>query len=228
MKSSIRNLVIIPSRGRPGQAQNAADLAQSLGPQSRVVLAVDADEEGLYSGIRGHLVMAVPTTGLTNALNYVATKHAPDFETITFLGDDHLVRTFEWDVMLSRSIQERGYGLSYGNDMNMGEVLPTFIMISTNVIKVLGHVAPPSLSHMFIDNYWKEIGDMCTAIDYHPEVVVEHMHHSLGKSEFDQTYASTNTHLNNLRTKLKYLIYKKTILRRDARKILALKSQLIG
>ncbi len=219
MKDTFRNLVIIPSRGRPDSAQEASDLASNLGNSSEVIIAVDADDAHNYSRISRHETVITGTKGLTNALNGLAMRYAPNFETITFLGDDHRVRTQGWDTALSVSIQRRGYGFAYGDDLNMGETLPTSIMISTNIVLALGHFAPKELGHMFIDDYWKELGARCRALDYVPSVVIEHMHHSLGKSDFDNTYKNTNTLYNNLISKLKYRLYLITSISKEIGKI---------
>jgi hypothetical protein len=108
------------------------------------------------------------------------------------MGDDHLPRTHGWDEKLYDPISKRGYGVSYGNDLFQKQALPTAVMMSSNIIKILGFMAPPALIHMFMDNFWKRLGEELRCLDYFDDVIIEHMHAYVGKSELDEMYLSVN------------------------------------
>jgi hypothetical protein len=80
-------------------------------------------------------------------------------------------------------------------------------------------MAPTGLRHMFLDDFWLEIGSRSKKLAYLEEVVLEHLHFSVGKSILDQTYEATNQNLKNLRDKFAYRIYKITRLKRDLKKL---------
>jgi hypothetical protein len=55
------------------------------------------------------------------------------------------------------------------------------------VIQKLGYMAPPSLKHMWADPVWWEWGK-AVGMEFMPEVVIEHLHPSVGKAEMDESY----------------------------------------
>ena len=129
---------------------------------------------------------------MNGTLNLVANKYVDDYKTIYFMGDDHVPRTDGWDEKLYAPIKARGYGLSYGDDLLQGEKLATAVMMSTNIIKPLGFMAPPKLIHLYMDNFWMTLGQSLDALDYVPDAVIEHMHYLNGKAAQDERYAEVN------------------------------------
>ena len=187
------NLVIIPTRGRPDNAERAMKQLQEFSTISDLMLAIDDDDEANYPRLDGITYEVNPRLRMNGTLNLVANKYADKYETITFLGDDHMVRTEGWDEKLYAPIKEKGYGLSYGNDLFQKENLPTAVMQSTNIIRTLGYFAPPKLIHLYMDNYWKTLGQVLNALFYKDDVIVEHMHYLVGKSTVDEGYIEVNS-----------------------------------
>jgi hypothetical protein len=187
------NLVILPSRGRPEKVAEAIELLKDNSVISDLCVAIDDDQSDLYPRIDDVIYEVNPRLRMNGTLNFVATKYADKYETIYFLGDDHQVRTKGWDELLYAPIKARGYGLSYGDDKLQGEKLATAVMMSTNIIKILGFMSPPPLIHLYMDNFWMNLGHALQCIDYVPEVVVEHMHFAAGKAEVDAQYAEVNS-----------------------------------
>lgn len=187
------NLVIIPTRSRPDNAERAMKQLQEFSTISDLMLAIDDDDEANYPRLEGIAYEVNPRLRMNGTLNLVANKYADKYETITFLGDDHMVRTEGWDEKLYAPIKEKGYGLSYGNDLFQKENLPTAVMQSTNIIRTLGYFAPPKLIHLYMDNYWKTLGQVLNALFYKDNVIVEHMHYLIGKSTVDEGYIEVNS-----------------------------------
>jgi hypothetical protein len=78
---------------------------------------------------------------------------------LTFMGDDHIARTKDWDVRLMSSASDLGpASLAYGNDLLAGQSLPTAILVDSRFVKTLGFIAPTRLNHMFLDDFWLAIG----------------------------------------------------------------------
>lgn len=204
-----RNLVIIPTRGRLKQVKSRVLENARLSQDSDYCISVDTDDQDDYSWVTeaGMHLVSGPPEGMNAALNRAFNELGAGYEYVSFMGDDHSVRTNHWDALLIESISTKGYGVAYGDDLLTNGALPTFAMISTNVAKALGFIAPPRLRHMYLDDYWLRLGNSLNACFYRPDVVVEHMHHSVGKSDFDATYKSTNRHLVNLRDRALYYLY---------------------
>ena len=193
MQADKTNLVILPSRGRPDKISDALDALKDYSHISDFIVAIDDDEADLYPRVDGFTYEVNPRLRMNGTLNLVANKYADKYETIYFLGDDHVVRTPGWDELLYAPIKARGYGLSYGDDKFQGGNLATAVMMSTNIIRILGYMAPPKLIHLYMDNFWMSLGKALNCLDYVPKAVIEHMHYLVGKSEQDAQYAEVNS-----------------------------------
>jgi hypothetical protein len=131
------------------------------------------------------------------ALNARATGFAEIGEdspfAVGFMGDDHRPRSVGWDKAYLDALRELGTGIVYGNDLLQGENLPTQCAMTSDIIQALGYMAPPSLRHLYIDNFWKILGNGADCLRYLPDVIVEHVHPMAGKAEWDANYARVNS-----------------------------------
>jgi hypothetical protein len=194
-------VVVVPTRGRP---QAAAELAQAFADTStsdtQLVFAVDADdpERGGYTALmheshaRCPYVIEQPNGTMVTALNLVALTAARDTFAVGFMGDDHCPRTVGWDEQYLQALRELGTGIVYGNDLLQGQNLPTQCAMTSDIIRTLGYMAPPTLQHMYVDNAWLALGTELGRIRYLPDVVVEHLHPIAGKAEWDDGYRRVN------------------------------------
>lgn len=187
------NLVILPTRSRPDNAERCIDALKRHSVQSDFCIAIDDDQADLYPRLDGVIYEVNPRLRMNGTLNLVANKYVDDYETIFFLGDDHLVKTDNWDEYLAGAIERVGYGLAYGNDLLQGVNLATAVMMSTNIIKPVGYMAPPKLVHLFMDNYWMTLGKRLKSLWYFPDVIIEHLHPIAGKVSWDQQYMEANS-----------------------------------
>jgi len=214
------NLVIIPARGRPDKAEFAFHELKRFSKISDFMIGLDDDDADNYPEIDGVIRELNPRLKMNGTLNLLATKYADKYETITFMGDDHVVRTDGWDEKLYEPIKNRGFGISYGNDLFQGENLPTMVMMSTNIIKELGFMAPPKLIHLFMDNFWKVFGQVLGCLDYKGDVIIEHMHYMAGKSKVDAQYQEVNSSDVSSHDALAFKEYAETQLKDDAIRVL--------
>ena len=194
---------IVPSARRPHNARELAAAWESAATSlsTGLILAVDDDDPDLP----GYEQVAVDHPWITLAviqdsphqigpiLNQVArdlldldTGPPPDL--IGFMGDDHRPRTLHWDRELAAALA-RDLGVAYGNDLNQAEKLPTACLISAPVVAALGYLVPPGLDHLYLDDFWLQLG-CATHLAYRPGVIIEHLHPTVGKAEFDQLYAA--------------------------------------
>lgn len=188
------NLIIIPSRNRVANVERAIKGIKETASISDLMIGLDEDNHEIYPRFDGVIYEVNPQTAkrMNGTLNLLSTRYANMYETVTFMGDDHLPLTKNWDEILYQPIKERGYGVSYGNDLYQRENLPTAVMMSTNIIKTLGFMSPPEQIHMFLDNFWKAVGERLNALTYFDDVIIEHLHAYVGKSEMDDMYKSVN------------------------------------
>lgn len=215
----ISNLVILPSRSRPEKVAEAIELLKDNSTISDLCVAIDEDQNDLYPRIDDVIYEVNPRLRMNGTLNLVANKYADKYETIYFLGDDHHVKTKGWDELLYAPIKARGYGLAYGDDKLQGKNLATAVMMSTNIIRILGYMAPPKLIHLYMDNFWMNLGQALNCLDYVPEAVIEHMHYLAGKSEQDAQYAEVNSSEMYQTDRDTYVQYVKDDLKHDLEKL---------
>lgn len=187
------NLVIIPSRSRPESIDRAVKAVKEHSILSDICVAIDDDQSDLYPRLDGVIYEVNPRLRMNGTLNLVANKYADKYETIFFMGDDHLPSTPQWDHYLSEAIATKGYGLAYGNDLFQRKNLATAVMMSTNIIRSFGFMAPPKLVHLFMDNFWMLLGMDLDAIWYFDDVIIEHLHFLAGKSQVDAGYIENNS-----------------------------------
>ena len=187
------NLVILPTRSRPDNAERCINALKEHSVMSDFVIAIDDDQSDLYPRLDGVTYEVNPRLRMNGTLNLVANKYADKYETIFFLGDDHLVQTPSWDEYLTKAIAHKGYGLAYGNDLLQKHQLATAVMMSTNIIKAVGYMAPPKLVHLYMDNYWMILGQRLGTLWYFDNVIIEHLHPVAGKVEWDEQYREANS-----------------------------------
>ena len=185
---------------------------------SDLMFAIDEDDADSYPRIDGVLYEVNPRMGMNGTLNYVATKYADKYKYIAFMGDDHRVRTFGWDLVMAERIGS--LGVAYGNDLIQGQALPTSVMMSSKIIKAIGYMAPPKQKHMYLDNFWLDLGTRLNAIHYLEDVIIEHLHFSVGKSDMDSSYQETNDSAIYNADKVAYDEYLSTQMDIDIEKIL--------
>jgi hypothetical protein len=187
------NLVILPSRGRPQNVERCVNALKDNSLISDFCVAIDDDQSDLYPRLDGVIYEVNPRLRVNGTLNLVATKYADQYKTVSFIGDDHLVRSKDWDKALAEPINAKGYGLAYGNDLLQGKNLATAAMMSTNIIEILGFMSPPQLIHLFIDNFWMVLGLNIGSLYYFENVIIEHLHPYAGKAEIDEGYVEANS-----------------------------------
>jgi hypothetical protein len=190
------NLIIIGTRSRPHLAVRAFDALKEVSEISDFVMIINEDQVDLYPQIDGVTTEVVANDlGCNGKGNAVVHKYWDKYKTISGIDDDTIVRTQGWDKILYQPIKDIGYGVSYGNDGIQGEMLPTKVTISTNIIKALGFWAPPVLFHSFADDFWKKMGQTIGSLHYFEDVSLEHLHWSNNKSQQDETYKSNTPEL---------------------------------
>ena len=193
-------VVIVPSRGRPEAAVELVQaFADTCTADTFLAFAVDDNDptrerygevcDGVRSG-----TLILPSRTMVEALNMTA-GHLPSHQAafaVGFMGDDHRPRTVGWDKAYLDALRELGTGIVYGDDLLQGENLPTECAMTSDIVRALGYMAPPTLTHMYVDNFWLDLGQAAGCLRYLPDVVVEHMHPVAGKAEWTDGHKRVN------------------------------------
>lgn len=211
--------VVVPTRGRP---ENAARLVTAFGETASSgavpVFVVDEDDprreeyralldQGriprmlVYSGTEGG-------GGLCRPLNWAARRYASVYENVGFMGDDHLPRTVGWDTRVLAELDSLAPRVVYGNDLLQGANLPTAVFMQSRMIRTIGTMAPAVMRHLYLDNFWKELGERTGGLRYLDDVVIEHLHPVNGKAAWDEGYARVNASEADRRDREAWLNYR--------------------
>lgn len=190
-------LVIVPTRGRP---QNAARLEKAFQEtdslNADLVFVADYDDPELISyhtAVSRLLIYRGQTgKGLVPSLNWAAELYVDIYDYLGFMGDDHLPRTAGWDAHVLGALDAVEPRVAYGNDLLQGEQLPTAAFLPSRMVRALGFMAPPVLQHLYVDNFWLELGQALKGLRYLPDVTIEHIHPAAGKAPMDERYSVVN------------------------------------
>ena len=191
--------MLCPSRGRPDAAKQVAEAFQATAtdPGTALCFVVDADDPTRddYPNIGQNITTMIidPPPGCMNAaLNAAAaTPYALGFEVVGFIGDDHRFRTSGWDTTIWRFLQGHK-GIAYADDLFQRMRLPTMWFVSQPIVREFG-MGHPEMRHLWIDNYWKELGEAAECLYYFEHIVIEHLHPAAGKAEWDENYLRVNS-----------------------------------
>jgi len=196
-------MVIVPTRGRPESAVRLSRAFEETTASGALpVFVVDHDDpslpgykEALDQGLVPRLLVwdgAQGGAGLCFPLNFAARRYAEAVDYVGFMGDDHLPRTLGWDTEMIRELDSLEPRIAYGNDLLQGANLPTAVFMQSRMIQATGVMAPQVMRHLYLDNYWKELGERTGGLRYRDDVVIEHLHPVAGKADWDEGYRRVN------------------------------------
>lgn len=205
MSTDVMDLsLLLPTRGRVPLVQRLFEsIVESTATLNRleVVLYVDEDDAESRSIVHPKLsvvkVIGAPseTMGGMNRACYEASRG----RYVMLMNDDAVFRTQRWDIRVLEvaSRFSDGIALIYGNDLDQGEAVPTFPIVSRTVCEVLGEICPRGYRNLHIESHLLDIFKQLAKlghnrIGYLEDVVVEHLHYSVGKAEPDSISVKKN------------------------------------
>lgn len=233
--------MLVPTRGRPMNARRlihaCADtltthtthitfLIDEDDPEKdeyfRVFTSREFDQYVWFGFIEG------PRRGLVGSLNENVLTMTKTYDAVGFMGDDHLPRTGGWDTRFIGELEYMKMGVVYGNDLLQRAALPTAVAMTSNIPQTLGFMVPPTIRHLYADNFWLEIGRGLTGvgIKYLEDVVIEHMHPIAEKAEWDEGYKRVNDGGLSLSDHKAFVAYMNVNYASDISKLIAVKAGL--
>jgi hypothetical protein len=185
-----RLAVLVPSRGRP---QSIARLVEAMDQTCRgdttLVVGLDRDDPTLNEYPRNGVEIVIrPRRPLVKWLNLLASPRATEYRFLGHVGDDNVPRTVGWDVRVMESLEKHVF--CFGDDLDPGRAkgsLSIHVFMRSEVVTKLGYMGPPEIQHMYVDPVWFAWGQ-ATSIEFLEDVVLEHLHYSLGRSTEDESY----------------------------------------
>ncbi len=213
---AMKMCVVVPSRGRPENAERLAQAFKDTNTEADLYIVIDNDDPKWNEYAKSENYKKLPadnkTGGCAKSLNTGAvylldiTKF-PLYDYFVFMGDDHIPRTENWDKAFIQALGQNT-GIVYGDDLLQGANLPTAFGMSRDLVNELRGMTFPGCVHLFFDNFVKQLGLDLEYLKYLPDVIIEHLHPVAGKAEMDEGYARVNQpkwYENDLLTLQKYL-----------------------
>lgn len=167
---------------------------QTCRADTRLIVGLDLDDpstpEYLALDRPGVQFVCDSQVTLVEWINRLAIPAAKEHRYIGHIGDDNVPRSVGWDARIIESLKRQRTGFCFADDLDPGRQpgsLSIHIFMTANIIQKLGYMGPPSIQHMYVDPVWYAWGQ-ATSIEFLGDVVLEHMHYSLGKSPRDETY----------------------------------------
>lgn len=192
-------LVICPSRGRAGRIdQMLKSFRDMSSSDAGLLIIIDADDPQLpeYRKILSNLwtYAECPQRRTTTQIHNWAVNYFNAHKYYSSTNDDFEYKTPKWDQKLIRAIEENGgWGIAYGSDGIQNQNLCTTSVISANIIRTLGWLQMPKLTHLYGDNVWMQIGKAIERLYFVEDVKIQHHHPVDGKTQADSTAAQTNS-----------------------------------
>lgn len=189
-------LVLVPTykRGKK-QMQELADTFTETKKllTTELLFITEPDDIVSHEEIKGATTLILPVHsagGMQDAVNKAIAYYPIDrHDILGVLGDDNRFRSVAWDIEFMGALESGG--IAWGDDGVQGERLPTAWFMTLNIVKALGWVANPALNHFYLDNSVLELGRAANCLHYLPDIKIEHLHFSFGKSALDETYVHT-------------------------------------
>lgn len=190
MKDKI--LIICPTRNRPDRANEMLCSVKSTS-DADVVFLIDDDQIDLYKDFKADKLITASNETTTEKINEAFFKKQCYYKYFSVSNDDFVYHTQQWDKKIIHTLEDYGGGIAYGNDMLQKERMPTTSIISGAIVRELGWLQMPKLTHLYGDEVWRHIGKSLNILFYMPEIIIEHRHWIVNKMLMDDTYKKTNS-----------------------------------
>lgn len=202
--------LLLPTRGRVSLVRRLfASVVQTTENLRRVEIVLCIDEDDRESLEIDHpelsLIKTVGRPGRTMGEMTRACYESSRGRYVMLINDDVIFRTTHWDVRVLETATRFSDDISliYGNDLDQGDAVPTFPILSRAVCDLLGEVCPRGYRHLHIESHWLDIFKQLARLGhkricYLDEVIFEHMHYVVGKAAIDPTYEKRDQRLDDL------------------------------
>jgi len=195
--------ILTPSKNRP---QNLKELCESLFTtasdpnQVEILVYLDLDDLHIQETVDyfnelntryinpAKLIIGPPLvlSDYPNKLLQIASS-----DIFMVVADDITCRAVNWDTEIINAINQHPdkINLVYPDDGYHGPLLSTHFAIHRNYVECLGYFFPPIFDYGYADAWMFQVAQQVGRAQFLP-ILFEHMHYSVGKSEFDETYQS--------------------------------------
>jgi hypothetical protein len=214
-----KSVILLPSRGRSHRIGECLESLLENTVASDIIVCLDEDDAASYSrvdGVEYHIGPKPTRIGLNEKLNRMLPLIVDKYDYIMWAADDTVAKTPGWDARLVAAIENIPLGISYPNDLLQGKNLPSNgTCFDSRIPRALGYLAPPTLFHLYMDNFWRLLGTELGTLVYCEDVILEHNHYVNKKAPTDNTYKTINSQEMYSLDSSAFNDYKDNLLTRD-------------
>lgn len=196
MKANIT--LLVATRKRPLLLQRMFDSAIETAKYPDLIeMSVYVDNDDLATQehlktMKGNIQVTVGERIVLSDIPNKAYKKA-SADILMGCSDDLIFRTKDWDEKVINIFNqyEDKIVLVFPDDLNQRDRLAILFFLHRKWVETLGYFLPPYYSCDMADVWMDEIAKALNRRIYLHDIVIEHMHYSIGKAPFDETYAET-------------------------------------
>jgi glycosyltransferase involved in cell wall biosynthesis len=220
-----KSVILLPSRGRSHRIDECLESLLENTVASDIIVCLDEDDAASYSrvdGVEYHIGPKPTRIGLNEKLNRMLPLIVDKYDYIMWAADDTVAKTPGWDARLVAAIENIPLGISYPNDLLQGKNLPSNgTCFDSRIPRALGYLAPPTLFHLYMDNFWRLLGTELGTLVYCEDIILEHNHYVNKKAPTDNTYKTINSQEMYSLDSSAFNDYKDNLLTRDLARLYA-------
>jgi hypothetical protein len=220
-----KSVILLPSRGRSHRIDECLESLLENTVASDIIVCLDEDDAHSYSrvdGVEYHIGPKPTRIGLNEKLNRMLPLIVDKYDYIMWAADDTVAKTPGWDARLVAAIENIPLGISYPNDLLQGKNLPSNgTCFDSRIPRALGYLAPPTLFHLYMDNFWRLLGTELGTLVYCEDTILEHNHYVNKKAPTDNTYKTINSQEMYSLDSSAFNDYKDNLLTRDLARLRA-------
>lgn len=189
-------LWLLPTAHRVEQLRSLCQAMITMGVSTPGRILVQEDEyeelEELYTSIelppKWYFISTTHSGLAAKCEEIFETNSLDDLDWVGIIADDNIPETVGWDTLLGA--QANGYNIVASND---GWQAPTrlhgAVVFSIPLLRAVGYLSPPGLTHLYFDDVWETIGRETGMITWAMDVMVRHNHVSI-TGQSDRTSAA--------------------------------------
>lgn len=196
--------ILLPTRGRPFLVQRLLkSITHTTSDLVNIEVILYIDEDDVVSHEITHpsitLVKIIMPPG--NSMGNITREcyKASSGRYIMLMNDDVVFHTQNWDIAVISAFRNfhDDIALVYGNDLDQSEHVPTFPILSRKVCELMGGITPIGYQNLHLESHifdiFKQLKKLgFNRVVYLNDIIFEHLHYIVGKSEYDRTYIKKN------------------------------------
>lgn len=191
----MKGVILVPTLNRPKILSNFIKSYVETEASVEVLLLIDAED--MKTNLDAYNAISLPhgfTMRVTKGVSMgdkvrEIWPEIQDYSWVGLLNDDHYLSTKGWDTKVGALINGHNMVSTNDDNWNFGARIVGLTAWSMPLLKALNlPIFPRNLQHLFIDDFWKAVGESTGCWIETNKINVEHRHAFKGQMEQDETF----------------------------------------